>query len=467
MESSTLINDTEEKVSYNSILLTIPQYRTYNYQKLLNAFHTFFLIVFVAIATLWIQTSVSLYIPMYSEVAMKKGLSDSEIGVIMGMSPFVSFIIYPFMNIFVNNNNFKLSFAISGFYLSASLVLFGLLTEMERIPFEIFSITFQILQAVAQCILFLASYAIMIRIFPKYRTVTISVTEVFIGLGYMIGPPLGGVLFDTFGFTLMYFGTGALSFILISVSVLILIPYKLDMGTIEDEGKEDYFLGLKLFRHLDLALLTIFILLGAICFNYFVPVIGPFMAQRHQMDPGTVGLIFLSGNAVYVLLAPIMGAVTTKIKFLTPFITIGFLIQAIGTFLVPPSNIFVNILNSTSIRSGNMELISPYVGMALVGFGYILSYLPILTELLNRADFHFKYTSNVTMTVNSIIVSVYYLGEGLGPLVAGLVAQYFTLDVVVVYLSGVLVLFAILALLFMIYDFFSVYRRKYTPIAVN
>ena len=331
---------------------------------------------------------------------------------------------------------------------------------MERIPFEIFSITFQMLQAVAMSILFLASYAIMLRIFPKYRTVTLSVSEVFIGLGYMIGPPLGGVLFENFGFTLMFYGTGTLSFIFVSVSVLVLLPYKLSTDTMEDEGRQDYLLGLKLFGYFDLILLNIFILVGAISYNYFVPVLGPFMNKRHGMDSGTIGLIFLSGNTVYVLAAPIMGFVTTKVKLLTPFIIIGFIIQAVGTFFVPPSEIFTNLLNSTAVRSSKLEVISPYVGMALVGFGYILSYLPILTELLNRAELHFKETANVTTTVSAVFVSVYYLGEGLGPLVAGLVAQHFTLDVVVVYISGVLAFFAILALTLMIYDSFSLFRKR-------
>ena len=158
-----------------------------------------------------------------------------------------------------------------------------------------------------------------------------------------------------------------------------------------------------------------------------------------------------------------MGIVTRKLNFLTPFIVIGFLIQAIGTFFVPPSEILTNLLNSTAVSSRYMELISPYVGMTLIGFGYILSYLPILTELLNRAEFQFQETSNVTLTVSSIFNSVYYLGEGLGPLVAGLVAQYFTLDVVVVvYLSGVLVFFSISALIFMIYDItYKHLKKKY------
>ena len=112
--------------------------------------------------------------------------------------------------------------------------------------------------------------------------------------------PLGGVLFDTFGFTLMFLGTGTLSFILVSVSVLILIPYKLDMNTMEDEGNQDHFLVLKLFGHFDI---IIFILAGAICFNYFVPVLGPFMEERHGMNAGIIGLMFLSSNTVYVLLA--------------------------------------------------------------------------------------------------------------------------------------------------------------------
>ena len=88
MESSNLINDVENKYTYDSIILTIPQYTNYKFQKILNGIHTFLLLILVSIATLWIQTGASLYIPMYSEVAMKKGLSDSEIGVIMGMSPF-------------------------------------------------------------------------------------------------------------------------------------------------------------------------------------------------------------------------------------------------------------------------------------------------------------------------------------------------------------------------------------------
>ena len=93
MESSN-INDVENKYTYDSIILTIPQYTNYKFQKILNGIHTFLLLILVSIATLWIQTGASLYI---TEVAMKKGLSDSEIGVIMGMSPFISFIIYPFM----------------------------------------------------------------------------------------------------------------------------------------------------------------------------------------------------------------------------------------------------------------------------------------------------------------------------------------------------------------------------------
>ena len=92
-----------------------------------------------------------------------------------------------------------------------------------------------------------------------------------------------------------------------------------------------------------------------------------------------------------------MGIVSTKVRFLTPFIVVGFLIQAIGTFFVPPSELFTDILNSTAVSSRNMELISPYVGMTLVGLGFILSYLPILTELLNRAEFQFQDTSNITV----------------------------------------------------------------------
>ena len=107
-------------------------------------------------------------------------------------------------------------------------------------------------------------------------------------------------MFDTFGFTLMFFGTGTLSLILVSVSILILIQYKLDMDTIEDRGNQDYFLVLKLFRHLDMVLFTTFILADAISMNYFVFVSGPLMAERHGTNPGTIGLMFLPRDTVIV-----------------------------------------------------------------------------------------------------------------------------------------------------------------------
>ena len=97
-ESSNLINNTENNSSYGFI----SQFHN-NFKKILSGLHTFFLLTFVATAMLWIQTSVSLYIPMYPEVAMKKGLCSSEIGAIMGMSPFITFLMNPFMNIFVKN----------------------------------------------------------------------------------------------------------------------------------------------------------------------------------------------------------------------------------------------------------------------------------------------------------------------------------------------------------------------------
>ena len=107
-----------------------------------------------------------------------------------------------------------------------------------------------------------------------------------------------------------------------------------------------------------------------------------------------------------------------------------------------------------------MELISTYVGMTLVGLGFVLSFLPMLTEQLNRAVLQFQDTSKITTTVTSVFNSVYYLGEGLGPQVAGLLAEHFTLDVVVVYLSGVLLFSSISTLVFMIYDTTIAIRRR-------
>ena len=461
MESEPLINDATNKSSYDSTLFSsssqrLRQLRAYlKFENVCYALHTFLLLLFLALTTLWIQAGSSMYIPMYSKIALSKGLSDTEIGLIMGLSPFVCFIIYPFVNVFVNKGHFKLIYVLSSYFLCGTLTLFGLLIEMYRIPFELFSLIFPFFQALALSLMFLSSYAIMLRIFPKYRTFLIAVSEVFIGLGYTGGPPIGGVLYDYFGYVWMFIGSGVFAFILASITTLLLWHYKLSGDTFEDEGKEDYLLALKMLIQPDLAFFLIVSLVGALCFNYFVPVLGPFLSDRYGVDPAVVGFVFLSGNCIYVLMSPVLGCITDKIKYLTPFIALGLIIQSAGTVLVPPSSLISEALeyNVTNATGTNENLlIFSYVGMSLIGFGYILSYLPILAELMNRSDLRFPNTANVTTTITALFVSIYYLGEGSGPLIAGFIAQFFDLDVVIVYVSGMLVLFAVLTLFFMLYD---------------
>lgn len=68
-----------------------------------------------------------------------------------------------------------------------------------------------------------AVLAILLKVFPEKYASILSWTETFFGLGYMLGPALGALLYDLGGFTLPFLVVGSVGFV-VATSLVFSMP---------------------------------------------------------------------------------------------------------------------------------------------------------------------------------------------------------------------------------------------------
>jgi MFS family permease len=118
---------------------------------------------------------------------------------------------------------------------SISCVAFGFLDNViDHTAFITLSFLFRTLEALGASALVTASFTIIACEFPDSVATTFASLETFFGLGLILGPSVGGALFELGGFFLPFAFTGVGLF-LISIGAFIVMP---KIETLEDgEGR--------------------------------------------------------------------------------------------------------------------------------------------------------------------------------------------------------------------------------------
>ena len=250
-----------------------------------------------------------------------------------------------------------------------------------------------------------------------------------------MGPPLGSILYDKIGFMNMFLLFSVVGVILSSVCVLMLYfsPLNQKIGIV---GKSESFLIFRILSKPSVSLNLFFTFIASSHYFYFLPVYGPYVASRYGVGVVTVGLVFMTAEFSNLMIALSLGCILDKFKLSKPpyysLIMIGLLLHATGIFLYTPSSLVFSL-------SGHYLPLC-FVGSFLIGLGYGFSYVPSMSISLKKGEIIFPSSAVDTNTIISgLITGVHCLGESVGPMVAGVVAEFAPLDVVTSYLSLILV----------------------------
>ncbi|XP_051881079.1 MFS-type transporter SLC18B1 [Pristis pectinata] len=341
--------------------------------------------------------------PFFPKEAEKKGVNASIVGMIFGCFSLFNLTFSLIMGKYIVQIGAKFMF-VSGMLISGCCtILFGLLNLAPDGPIFI-SLCFIVrsVDAIGFAASTTASFSILAATFPNNVATVLGSLEIFTGLGLTLGPPIGGYLYESFGYQI--------PFVLLGCVVLFMVPLNMCIlprcdGVISNAS----FWKLILLPKVTLMSLIIFSISS--CIGFLDPTISLFVIDKFKLNTGSVGLVFLGHALSYAISSPFLGCLSDKIPRIRKWLVlIGSWLIALSFLLLGPAPIF-------HIKSQLWLFISMLV---VTGFSLSLCGIPLFPEVLTCAyENGFEEGLGTLGIVSGIFGAFWCLGSFVGPTLGG------------------------------------------------
>ncbi|XP_034274726.1 MFS-type transporter SLC18B1 isoform X5 [Pantherophis guttatus] len=229
-----------------------------------------------------------------------------------------------------------------------------------------------------------------------------GILEIFTGLGLVLGPPIGGFLYQSFGYEIPFIALGSVMLLMMPLNMFILPNYN-------SIPKKDSFLKLIVLPKVAILCLNIFGLSSSIAF--LDPTMSLFVLEKFKLPAGYVGLVFLALALPYSLSSPLLGFLSDKKPRLRKWLLI------IGAFLTTLCYIFLGPAPILHIES---QLWLFILMLVLNGFALAMTAIPIYPEAINCAyENGFEEGLSLLGLVSGLFGALWALGSFVGPTLGG------------------------------------------------
>lgn len=355
----------------------------------------------------------SLFAPFFPAEATKKGMGSSQIGIIFGIYQLVILICSPIFGKNLNAIGPKFLVSSGMFIATGSLIAFGFLNRSPGgLTYFILCLASRVVGAFGSSMGL--SYAIVGYLFPKNIASVVAVLEIFAGLGLMVGPVIGGSLYEIGGFSLPFFAMGCTLGMLFIVTIMFFPNPEPIQSTEENTATLPMLPLLKILQY-DLTLLMLFC--GSFSLSFIEPLI-----QIHLLPlglrPFELGLVFFIPAVLYVIVTPFIGHICDKYPRSMPwFMMISAYVSAIAFCFFGPFNFFGLFdfkLKLSTFLGGYMLLITGFSGLII----------PVYAELTQIAEKHgYPKDLRTQGIISGTFSCAYSTGALLGPIIGGIVVD--------------------------------------------
>ncbi|KAM6139652.1 MFS-type transporter SLC18B1 isoform 3-T3 [Phoenicopterus ruber ruber] len=268
--------------------------------------------------------------PFFPSEAEKKGASNTFVGLIFGCFALVNFLTALILGNYLTHIGAKFMFVAGMFVSGCVTILFGMLDKVPSGPMFIgLCFLVRAMDAIGFAAAMTASFSILAKAFPNNIATVLGSLEIFTGLGLVLGPPLGGFLYQSFGYEVPFITLGCIVLVLVPVNMCILPKY-------DSIPSKDSFWKLILLPKVFLLCLTIFSL--SVCLGFLDPTMSLFILKKFKLPAGYVGLVFLGLALSYSLSSPLLGLLSDKMPYLRKWLLVaGGLMTALCFFLLGPA----------------------------------------------------------------------------------------------------------------------------------
>uniref|UniRef100_A0A3P8NSK2 Major facilitator superfamily (MFS) profile domain-containing protein n=1 Tax=Astatotilapia calliptera TaxID=8154 RepID=A0A3P8NSK2_ASTCA len=348
--------------------------------------------------------------PFFPTEAVKKGASQTVVGLIFGCYAVSNLISSLILGKYIVQIGAKFMLIAGLFVSSCCTIIFGFLDRAPAGPIFI-SLCFVVrsLDAVGFGAATMSAFAITAQIFPNNVATVLGILEIFAGLGLILGPPLGGWLYQTFGYNVPFLSLGCL--------LLIMVPFNIYVLPSIVPSKDSFF---RLLTHVKTILVCYVVFTLSAGVGFLDATLSLFAINRFGLSNGYVGLIMLGLPLVYILASPLIGYFTDKYPATRiTFLVTGGIAATIGFCLLGPAP-FLHIQS---------QLWLLVVMLGLIGLSLAISVIPIFPELISCAhEIGFEEGLSTLGMVSGLYEAVWCTGTFYGPIVGGIIVQQLSFE---------------------------------------
>ncbi|KAL0281503.1 UNVERIFIED_CONTAM: hypothetical protein PYX00_002475 [Menopon gallinae] len=363
------------------------------------------LIVF-SIADFCNAICVSLQAPFYPKEAEKKGATATEYGLVFGIFELVVFIVSPIYGKHLNRIGPKLMFNGGIFTVGVCAILFGLLDRIEgRYPFIVLSFIIRITEAMGNAAFLTASFAIIAKEFPNNVATTFASLETFFGLGLIVGPTVGGALYQIGGYVTPFAVLGSVLF-LSAIMTAFVLPGHSDSDVDSKSGGS----LIQVLKIPGVLLAACSIIVTSVSIGFLQATLEPHL-RHFNFQPIILGLMFVINGGTYALTAPCWGWLCDKKVYPKIVTVIGCALIIFGFTLIGPAPFLP--------MTATIEL--SVIGLVGHGFGIAAQLVASFTDAL-RTSITNGFPNNLETygLISGLWTSTFALGAFIGPSMAGI-----------------------------------------------
>uniref|UniRef100_A0A3P9IT52 Solute carrier family 18 member B1 n=1 Tax=Oryzias latipes TaxID=8090 RepID=A0A3P9IT52_ORYLA len=366
--------------------------------------------------------------PFFPNEAVKKGASQTVVGLIFGCYAICNLIGSLVLGRYIVQIGTKFML-VAGLFVSAGCtIMFGLLDRVPAGPtFIALCFIVRSVDAVGFAAAMTSTFAMTAKIFPNNVATVLGSLEVFTGLGLIVGPPVGGWFYHSFGYEV--------PFMLLGCLLLIMVPFNLYvLPSIEADPSKDSFL--RLLSHVKVLLICFVIFTLSSGLGFFDATLSLYAMKTFNLSSGYVGLIMLGLSLPYCLASPLIGYFTDKYPDSRIGLTVtGGIVTAVGFCLLGPAP-FLHIPS---------QLWLLVLMLGLIGFSLGMTAIPTFPEIIVCArEKGLEEGLSTLGMVSGLFGAFWSTGMFYGPIVGGLITQHLTFEWAATIQGGVGLLAALL-----------------------
>ncbi|XP_036066725.1 MFS-type transporter SLC18B1 isoform X2 [Oryzias melastigma] len=350
--------------------------------------------------------------PFFPNEAVKKGASQTVVGLIFGCYAICNLIGSLVLGRYIVQIGTKFMLVAGLFVSSGCTIMFGLLDRAPAGPtFVALCFIVRSVDAVGFAAAMTSTFAMTAKIFPNNVATVLGSLEIFTGLGLILGPPVGGWFYHSFGYEV--------PFMLLGCLLLVMVPFNIYvLPSIEADPSKDSFL--RLLSHVKVLLICFVIFTLSSGLGFFDATLSLFAMKTFNLSPGYVGLIMLGLSLPYCLASPLIGYFTDKYPNSRIGLTVtGGVLTALGFCLLGPAP-FLNIPS---------QLWLLVLMLGIIGFSLGMTAIPTFPEIIVCARERGLEEGLSTLgMVSGLFGAFWSTGMFYGPIVGGLISQHLSFE---------------------------------------